>query len=336
MTSPTRADLRVNVLNPGGRDPNQDFGNDAQINSNAHAPVNFHAYAACTGGMFLREVDAAIAAGQPVLLLLRGDFRTAEKAMAALKKMQIPVAVSLKETGLHQIAEQLDDPRRLQRFTRLVQEADGCLASTPEAAEIYRSVRQSEAGVAFVPTPYPIEDPHWNGSRAVEERRGIFIGTREWDVPSRNHFAALALAAELSHLTGEPITVYDFAGRKGARLMNLIGFPARKLHLLTERRGYPHYLRVMGEHRIILQLDSSFVPGQVAGDALLCRVPCVGGNGAIDRLGHPLTCGWNRTIGELREIALQLLHEPQAVEPPSALSFSAGALALRDYFDSLR
>ena len=40
----------------------------------------------------------------------------------------------------------------------------------------------------------------------------------------------------------------------------------------------------MALHRIIWQLDSSSVPGQVAGDALLCRMPCVGGNGAIERL----------------------------------------------------
>jgi len=26
------------------------------------------------------------------------------------------------------------------------------------------------------------------------------------------------------------------------------------------------------------------VPGQVAGDALLCRMPCVGGNGAVERI----------------------------------------------------
>jgi hypothetical protein len=32
-----------------------------------------------------------------------------------------------------------------------------------------------------------------------------------------------------------------------------------------------------------LQLDQSRVPGQVAGDALLCGIPTIGGNGAIER-----------------------------------------------------
>lgn len=40
----------------------------------------------------------------------------------------------------------------------------------------------------------------------------------------------------------------------------------------------------MARHKIVLQLDRSHVPGQVAGDALLCRIPCVGGDGAIERI----------------------------------------------------
>jgi hypothetical protein len=49
------------------------------------------------------------------------------------------------------------------------------------------------------------------------------------------------------------------------------------------------------------------VPGQVAGDALLCRIPCVGGNGAIDRIVFPKSCGEGRTIGEIVSTALDLL-----------------------------
>src|SRR5213078_2267042 len=44
-------------------------------------------------------------------------------------------------------------------------------------------------GIEFVPTPYPVEDENWNW--AMENRSGIFVGTREFAVPSRNHLAAL-------------------------------------------------------------------------------------------------------------------------------------------------
>ena len=49
------------------------------------------------------------------------------------------------------------------------------------------------------------------------------------------------------------------------------------------------------------------MPGQVAGDALLCRVPCVGGDGAIDRIAFSKTCGEGRAITEIASMALDLL-----------------------------
>jgi len=54
--------------------------------------------------------------------------------------------------------------------------------------------------------------------------------------------------------------------------------------VLEGRRPYAEYLRAMAACRVVYQLDESAVPGQVAGDALLCRMPCVGGNGAIDQI----------------------------------------------------
>ena len=62
-------------------------------------------------------------------------------------------------------------------------------------------------------------------------------------------------------------------------------------------------------HKIFLQLDRSHVPGQVAGDALLCRVPCVGGDGAIERIAFPKTTGERRTITEIGSMALDLLKD---------------------------
>ena len=208
--------FRLNVLNPGGNDPEQDFGVEAR--SQAHAPVNFHAYAACTGGRFLRSVPHAVEAKEPVLLLLRGDFRASERALIALKKAQVSVVVSLKETGLHQIAEQLDEKNRLTRFLQIVRAADGYLAPTPEAADFCRTVRGDDK-IAFIPTPYPLHDERWNFSIPIAERKGIMLGTREWDIPTRNHAAALLAAQRLSEATGEPVTTYNCDGRREERLL---------------------------------------------------------------------------------------------------------------------
>jgi hypothetical protein len=298
--------FRLTVLNPNGRDPAQEFSDGAGESALPHPPTNFHAYAACTRGSFERDPKAALDRNTPVIVLLRGDFAASERAVATLQQAGRLAAVSLKETGLHQIADQLQNSSRLARFIGVVQKADACLAATPETADLFRAVRGPD-GVAFIPTPYPIDDPRWDFSRPVESRSGIFIGTREWDVPSRNHLAALALARRLSDETGEHVTVFDFDGRRGARLLATLGFKTGKLRVLEKRRAYPDYLREIARHKIVLQLDTSFVPGQVAGDALLCRVPCVGGNGAIDRLGFPETSGWSRSVDEAREIAARLV-----------------------------
>jgi hypothetical protein len=306
MEQKSHASFRLTVLNPGGRDAAQDFPDGAGETALPHPPTNFHAYAACTHGSFQRETKNAAALRKPVLLLLRGDFGASERAVEILQKAGCFVAVSLKETGLHQIADQLRSSTRLARLVRIAHKAGACLAPTPEAADLYRAVRVDNR-VAFIPTPYPIDDARWDFSRPVEQRAGIFIGTREWDVPSRNHLAALLVARQLSENTGEHVTVFDYEGRKGARLLSEIGFAAEKLRVLNRKLAYPDYLREMARHKIVLQLDTSFVPGQVAGDALLCRVPCVGGNGAIDRLAFPETNSFARSISDVSQLASRLL-----------------------------
>jgi hypothetical protein len=339
--------FRLTVLNPGGRDPQQQFHQAPTPGEGGHAPINFHAFAASTSGAFHCNTRSAIAEGTPVLLLLRSDFRASESAFADLKRQGRVVAVSLKETGLHQIAQQLRDPGKLSRFMRIIGEADGCIATTPEAAEIYQRVRTTHnpATVAFVPTPYPIGDQRWNFSVLKPEQSGIFVGTREWDVPSRNHFAALILARRLCDTTDEPITVVNMAGYRGRRLLSELKFPEGKLRLLQKWKSYPDYLHEMARHKIVLQLDRSHVPGQVAGDALLCRIPCAGGDGAIERIAFPKICGECRSVNEIASIAFDLLKNAdlrEAIVSESQeralerLSFGAVRAQLESFFAEIQ
>lgn len=312
MAADSPENFRLTVLNPGGRDPEQQFHSVPAPGEAAHPPINFHAFAACTSGAFHRDAHRALDERTPVLLLLRSDFRASERALVELKREGRPVAVSLKETGLHQIAQQLRDPAKLSRFIKIVTQADACIATTPEAAEFYQRVRskQDPATVAFIPTPYPVEDQRWDFSVPRNEQSGIFAGTREWDVPSRNHFAALLMARELCETTNEPVTVVNLDGYKGRRLLGELNFPKGKLRLIEKWKAYPDYMRDVARHKIALQVDRSHVPGQVAGDALLCRIPCVGGDGAIERIAFSKTCGEGRTINEITSMALDLLKNP--------------------------
>src|SRR5205809_7368240 len=314
MALEVASDFKLTVLNPSGRDPEQHFSETIEPGAGEHPPINFHAYAACTRGAFHYDVRRAIAEGTPVLLLLRGEFRASERALGQLKKHGRIVAVSLKETGLHQIAQQLCDRAKLSRFMKIMGEADGCIATTPEAAEIYQRARwkHDPSTVAFIPTPYPLEDPQWNFSVPRDEHTGIFVGTREWDVPSRNHFVALLVARQLCEATGELVSVVNLDGYKARRLLWELKFRQEKFRIIEVEKAYPDYLREVARHKIILQLDRSRVPGQVAGDALLCRTVCVGGDGAIERIAFPKTCGEGRTISELASLALDLLKNAES------------------------
>ena len=346
MAADKAAEFRLTVLNPGGRDSEQSFRAPVEPGSKLHAPVNFHGFAACAHGFFDRDVQRAVVEELPVLLLLRGDFASCERALAELKKHGRKVAVSLKETGLHQIAQQLSNPRRLERFIRLVEQADGCIATTPEAAEIYWRLRlkSDPATVAFIPTPYPMEDREWDMSIQPNDQSGIFVGTREWDVPSRNHFAALLMARQLCQGTGESVTVVNRDGWRGKKLLDELKFPAGKLHVLEKERPYADYVRLLARHKFVLQLDRSRVPGQVAGDAMLARTLCVGGDGAVERIIFSKTNGEGRTINDLTKIAANLLSDTSAratliiesqQRASERLSFQAIRLQLASFFARL-
>jgi hypothetical protein len=116
------------------------------------------------------------------------------------------------------------------------------------------------------------------------------------------------------------------------------------LRVVRSRLPYARYLQLMAGHKLVFQLDQSAAPGQVAGDALLCRIPCVGGNGTIERLVFPDLCGHGRTTAELVDIAVRLLEHPSEADAAVAqasslatqqLSFAVLARRLAAFFQKI-
>jgi hypothetical protein len=332
--------MKLAVLNPSGNDPDQLFSDFAGApNERVHAPVNHHAYAACTGGGFFRKAASIPEEMRVVLVLIRHDLKSARAAIGELRRAKKAVAIAWKEAGAHQIAAQLAKPAKLRLFREICERTDAAIAATPDLVPLFHAAGVSRA--EFIPTPYPLEEPVWDCSHAGEQRRGIFIGTREFGVPSRNHLAALLIVKRLAEGMGEPVTVFNVDGWRGRRMLEELGYPAGLLRVVDGPLPYPTYLRVMSKHRFVFQLDASIVPGQVAGDALLCRLPCVGGCGVTERLAFPELCGHQRTHEQLFDLAARLLEHPhdcaavaaQALEAARArLSFARGAKDLESYF----
>jgi hypothetical protein len=330
--------VQLAVLNPGGNDREQSFPDGAGSPNDAtpHPPVNYHAYAACTHGTFFRDAARIPAGMQAVLVVLRRDLKMCLKALRQLKSEGRTVAVSLKESGLHQVAQLLGDAENVELFREICAVADGCLASTSNLVGIYEAA--GGKNVRFIPTPYPVDSREWEFDEPLDSRGGIFIGTREWDTPSRNHAAALLLAASL----GGTVTVINEDGRAGRKRLEAAGLAHARV--IEGKLPYANYLRLMASHRIVLQLDRSAVPGQVAGDALLCGVPCVGGDGAIERIAFPESCGAGHEPQALREIAAGLLRDDSACAAAGMrgrqlaaerLSFPVIAGELESYFAGL-
>lgn len=322
---------RWTVLNVDGRDAAQDFGLDGtDPNPSVHPPVNYHAYAACTGGRFEKAVSAIRPGTKCVLILLRKrNLIAARSAIRTLSAQGVSTWVSLKESGSLQASELLSDPRRWADFSEVCQAANGCLSSTPDLVSLYHAA--GAKSVEFVPTPYPIDLEPWNFAVPLDQRSGIFLGTREFDVLSRCHTTALAVAARVAIERNCRLVVLNPDGRRGAKMLDAIRASSGigdAMEVIEGRLPYPDYLRIMAGCRVVWQLDRSRVPGQVAGDALLCRMPCVGGDGAVDRLGHPQTHGDGRDTKELTDLLQTLLTDDSEYQKTTAISQEAAQKSL--------
>jgi hypothetical protein len=335
--------MKVAVLNPRGNDPDQAFPDFAgEPDERLHPPVNYHAFAACTGSGFYRDADSIPSDVRAVIVLLTHDLGRANLALTRLRREKKIAVLAWKEAGAHQISKQLASPRSLSRFRDLCERSDGAIATTPDLVPFF--LGSGAPRVEFIPTPYPVEDSRWDFRRPVEEKRGVLIGTRELFTSSRNHLAALLLIKRLAEGMGEPVTVFNFDGWRGRRMLRKLGYADGILRVIEERLPYPKWLRAVSKHRFVFQLDSSTVPGQVAGDALLARVPCVGGCGTTERLAFPDLCGWGRSHEQLFDLAARLFEHPhdcaeyveRAVQNASStLSFARVAEELKSYFEPL-
>jgi hypothetical protein len=321
----TTTPLRLAVLNAGGRDAEQHFPDGAGApDDRIHAPVNYHAYAACTRGGFFRDAATIPDSHGAVLVLLRRDLKPALGALRELKARGKSTAISWKESGRHQVGRQLARPGARELFYEACALADAALSCTPQLVPVYQ-----EAGaraVEFIPTPYPVDDPRWDFSAPPEARSGIFIGTREWDEPSRRHADALARACAL----GVPVTVVNENGWRGRRKLRTLGCP--QLRWIEGRMPYTQWLRELAKCRAIFQLDESEVPGQVAGDALLCRMPCIGGNSTIERLAF---CGMEIEPLLRDDDAWRAAVAASQARARDTLSYAAIARQLGGFFSAL-
>ncbi len=287
------------VLNPKGRDRFLDYAHGpGKYEPGTHPPINFHAYAAATRGAFFDSVDDLLQQKErfdAVLVLIRQRCWISLDAVKTLKAAGVTVLVSWKESGPYQITEQLSGSlKALQAYQEILMQADGILSPTRVTPPRWGWISSDEfwRKMRFVPTPYPLEYKEWDFSVPIAGRKGLMVGTREFFTPTRNHLRALARSATLAAQLKIPVTVVNADRAKGRRILSQLeeSFPEASLNVIEGRLPYDQYLKLISSHRLVFQLDRSVVPGQVAGDALLARTLCAGGNSAIEEEAFPDFC----------------------------------------------
>jgi hypothetical protein len=286
-----------------------DYAGGVEFSEGIHPPVSFHGMAAATGGAFHNSVSTVAGDRRAVLVLVPRRAERALEAVETLCSRGHSVLASWKECGAHQLDAAWNRSGSEEVFQRIGKTAAAWVAASPAAKE-FLARRMPHARVLELPTPYPLDVPGWKRDAPYTSRRGIFIGTREWREPSRRHRDAMRIAAALARRLPETrITVVNRDGIMGLlRALSLCGPGVRTLRPMEYRR----YLDCMARHRIVLQRDASGVPGQVAGDAALAGVPCLGGNGMVDRLVFPHLPGADASDDEILACATSLLTSSEA------------------------
>ena len=351
-SSATQKGMCLAVLNPEGRDAKIDYADGpGEYLEGQHPPINFHAYAAATRGKFCNSIDDVMGDGRfdAVLVLIRQRVGLSLKAVKALKNKGHQVWVSWKEAGPYQITSQLRSSKILSHYQEILDLADGVLSPCSILPPRWGWITADAFAhkTRFIPTPYPVEFSQWDYSIPAEQRRGVMIGTREFFEPARNHLRTLAEAARLCAETDENVTVINGDKKAGRKILSQLeeSFPESRLRVIDRPLAYDAYLRLMASHRLVFQLDRGSVPGQVAGDALLCRNLCAGGNSAIEELAYPDLCDDSRiSLSEALENMHGILNDKtayqKAVESSQALatekvSYSAVARQLSDFMNDL-
>ncbi len=333
------------MLNNGGNDAFIDYAGGVRgPEPGVHPPVNFHAYAAATRGAFCDATDQVLTAPRfsACLVLIRHKPQAALEAVRRLKGEDIRVFVAWKECGQAQLANQLAEPKIWGPYAEILRLCDGVVSPTLVPPPVPANLEIPPFHP--IPTPYPVDLPDWNHALPLDEREGIFLGTREFFIPSRNHLAALTAALRVARTVGAHVTAINTDGGKGKRLLSMLETQVspQNLRVVTGKLGYADYLELIARHRVVFQLDRSFVPGQVAGDALLCRSICVGGNSAVEQLAFPEDCAQNLAEDDAEVRLEELLTDDSAWREASEasqqraaklLSFKAVAKQLGEIID---
>lgn len=307
--------MKLSVLDPGWR---------------GYEPAFVHAYAACTGGAVFAATEK-IPPGPVLVVLRKNNLRRAVAAIGRLRAGGSKVLATTGACSTHGLAGMLGDTTRWELFREACAACDAAVAPVPRLVPFLENAGAPR--VEFIPVPVDLGSAP--PAKPLADLRGIFVGTREFRIPTRRHLEAVVLADSLSRRLQVPLAVLNSEGRDGGMVLKDLQRRNPLFFIIEAPLTRADFLDVLRLHRIVWQLDSSSGPGRVAADALLCGIPCVGGDGAVETLAFPGLCGPRNPQG-LLEAAARLLTDDAFWQEAMAgaakadsKGFSPGAVSAR-------
>ena len=240
-----------------------------------------------------------------MLLVLNRNLKQCRQSVINLRRAGKTIILAWERPGAFELERVLRSPSDIALFREICGRAHGALAVSAELEPVFRG--GGILHVETIPMPLPVEAPEWDLSVRPEERQGIFLGTWDYSDPSKRHITALLGLRDVVSQMYEPLTVFNLDGWRGRRWLRQLGYPQGMLRVIERRLPHAEYLRKMAAHKLVFQLDAGAGAGLVSGDALLCRIPCIGGNGVTERIIFPDLCGQSTATPELLYSVYRLL-----------------------------
>jgi len=182
--------MKLAGLLPTGSDPTSASTISRRGKRRGPPPINLPRLRRLPGRYFPRDIST-LGVDETVLLLLGSRLGLNLRLLEKMKASGWTVLTAFKENGLsadslegllppagHEDSRDLLPGRRLRKPH---QGADARLQSSHRVT------------CCLHPDALSIDDPRWDFSVPVENRKGIFVGTREFFNPARNHLFSLIL-----------------------------------------------------------------------------------------------------------------------------------------------
>lgn len=228
-----------------------------------------------------------------IIILVKDTPKAVLPLIKQLKKAGKRVLVGFHENGdyLSQIIISQPSPDEfwLSHFAELVEESDGLYSIMPSKESIFEWFFNKPVFSTLHAAPY--DEWRHNFSVPRKDRKGLFLATRTFNqFLRRNTFEGLMIAmTAMSKINNEKndtedhVTVVCEDSFHFDRIFSFFRHKNVPLDVVKGPLPYEDWLKLIAKHKMVFQFDYSNTLGQVAMDAALVDVPCIGSNTEVSR-----------------------------------------------------